>query len=101
MPLTKQELMDRCQKLVDVCESSNGFDIMNLGIMSYLSTSAIFGDITREEALELTNIYLTKIKELKKKHEMELKEKPIERTNYSAIVEDFPKNSMKMSSRWG
>jgi hypothetical protein len=74
---------------------------MDLNIMTYLSTSAIFGDITREEALELTNVYLIKIRELKKENEKKLRERPREIIKYSATVEDFQKISKNMSSRWG
>lgn len=62
MPLTKQELIERCDKLYEAGLQSNSISVMKLGLMIYISTSAFFKEITDDESFELITIYLNKIK---------------------------------------
>jgi hypothetical protein len=69
MPLTKQELIERCDKLIEMTPVDS-LSIMSLNIIVYISTSAIFGDIPKEESLELVKIYLNKIEILQNKNKL-------------------------------
>jgi len=65
MPLTKQEIIERCDKLIKMTPIDS-LDTMSLGIMVYISTSAIFEDISKEESHLLIKKYLTEIENAKK-----------------------------------
>ena len=65
MPLTKQELVERCDKLVKENELLDSIELIDLPVGTYILLSKIFGDITEEESKELMTIYFTRIKELK------------------------------------
>ena len=66
MSLTKQELIERCDKLIKMTPIDS-LDTMSLGIMVYISTSAIFGDVSKEESHLLIKKYLTEIEDAKTK----------------------------------
>lgn len=66
MPLTKQELIERCDKLYEMGLQSNSLNLMMLEITTYILTAAIFKDITDDESFELKMIYLNKINDIEK-----------------------------------
>jgi hypothetical protein len=67
MPLTKQELVERCDKLYEAGIQANSPGAMGLALITYISTSAFFKEITNEESHELIITYLNKNKDFKNK----------------------------------
>jgi hypothetical protein len=67
MPLTKQELIERCDKLYEESIKIDGINVMELGLLVYITTAAFFEEITKEESSELVNIYLNKIRDYNNK----------------------------------
>lgn len=67
MPLTKDEIVERCDQLYEKGLKTDSVSAIELPLIVYISTSAIFGDITRDESFELINVYLNKTKMAGKK----------------------------------
>ena len=63
MPLTKEEIVERCDHLIERYKDlPTPSDITVVSLVAYISLSSAFKDITSEEAIDLIQIYLEKLK---------------------------------------
>ena len=70
MPLTKQELIERCDSFIERYKNEENMkDVVTITVTMYISLASVFEDVSVEESIELMQSYLGKLKDISDKFE--------------------------------